>query len=107
MRLAVTAVEDQLVLIAPGTYGIELLKPDADWINEIVTSGTEGIACMLTHAFPVRLRVSFGGRSEICVDTSRRRRHVLTEKLFPNKQAAAGERRVIRFSRKRQEKRLA
>ncbi len=97
------SIEDQLVLITPRPDRIELFKSKTDGINKVVASGAELIAGVLGHALAIGLRVGFGGGSEIRIHSGGRRRNVLTEKLLPHKQAAPGQRSIVRFCREREE----
>ena len=95
-------IEKQLVLFTAHPDRVELLESEADRIDQIVAARAHLVARVHGQPLAIGDGLGFLNRRQIGIHARRWRRHLLTEKLLPNEEAAAGWRCFVGLARKRQ-----
>src|SRR4051794_16311167 len=80
--------ELKLKLLPPRSHSVEPLQAESDRVDQLVAGGATRVSGMLGHPVAVRLRASLGNWRQIGVDTRRRVRNMLAQKLLTHEQTA-------------------
>src|SRR5262249_31311985 len=102
----ITAEKQQLEFIPPRPDRVQLLQPEADGVNQVVTGRTTRIGNVLTHPFAVRLRFRFGYLRQIRVYSWRWLGDVLAEELLADEETSRRGRSIVGFCGQGQEESL-